>query len=242
MTRTDAYRNFEANSDELLAMMKLLMPVELQRVIATVEKRILRQLQKTTHANVKILRAALSDLTSTVDQYVRGRTMLQDWMAAALVTVVHAYLEDGLVFIATKNPELLKTADALDNDRVIEAASIDELRAELRKQWADKTLHGGPEKWLPRLRRMGARGYKKDCAFRLQHLWDTRNLIVHGRGIATTAYLRRQGKPSVKPGDRVRVGTGLLVWWAAGVEDFVDHTDQFFVRYGTNQRRRANWR
>jgi len=232
MTRTDAYRNFEANFGELLATMKLLMPVELQRVTTTVEKRIHRQLNKSTPSNVKAIRTAVSDLTSAVDEYVRGRTMLQDWMAVVLVTLVHAYLEDGLIFIATKNRKLLRAADSLDNDRVLEAASIEELRAELRKQWANKTLFGGPEKWLPRLHKMGARGYKKDCAFRLQHLWDTRNLIVHGRGIATTAYLRKQKNPSVKPGDRVRVSTGLLAWWVQGVQDFVDATDQFFLRYG----------
>jgi hypothetical protein len=231
MTRTDAYRNFEANLDELLAMLKLARPRDLHRVMRNVGKRIHRQLQKNTAANAKAISSALSDLTSAVDEYITGRTMLQDWIAIVLVTLVHAYLEDGLVFIATKDRRLLKTADALDRDRVFEVTSIEELRAELRKQWANKTLLGGPEKWLPRLHEMGARGYKKDCGFRLQHLWDTRNLIVHRRGIATTAYLRKQGNPSVKPGDRVRVSLGLLTWWLQGVHDFVDSMDQFFLRY-----------
>lgn len=237
MTNTDAYRNFEANLDEFLAMQRLLLPVELQRVMGAVKTRVRRQVNKGTAASMKVISAAVSDLSNAVDGYVRGRTMLMDWTAVVLVALVQAYVEDGLVLIATKNLGLLRTADAIDKNLVFELSSIEELRAELRKQWAKKTLAGGPKKWLPCLRDMGHQVQKKDAVVRLQHLWDTRSLIVHGRGIATTAYLRPQTNHSIKPGDRVHVGTDLLKWWMRGVEDFVDPLDQFFLTYGAKTSR-----
>jgi len=234
MIRTEAYRTFEANVDELLAMFKLLMPVELQQKVKKVEKSIRRH-RKNTPARARVIEKAVSDLSSTVEDYARGRILLLDWTSAVLVTVVLAYMEDGLVFVATKNPDLLKNAHPLDNDRILQAVSIEDLRTELRRQWANKKLLGGPLKWLSLLNEMGAKQYTKDCDFRLQHLWDTRNLIVHGRGIATVPYIESYKKPALKLGDRVHVGPGfkVLKWWMAGIEDFVNSTDQFFTNYGT---------
>lgn len=241
MTTTDAYTNLAANLDDLLAMQKPLMPVSVQRAAAAAKKCIGRQLRKeSTSRNYKLMLRVVSNLSSLVDDYLdylRGRALLQDWISVVLVTLVLGYLEDGLVFVATKNPNLLKNADPLSNDQLIHAASIEDVLGALRRQWANRTLLGGPEKWLSSLRNMGAKKYKKEYAFRLQHLWDTRNLIVHGRGIATTEYLRKYKDPTLNPGSRVRVSTKILTWWVEAIQDFVDSTDPFFVNYGAKTSR-----
>jgi hypothetical protein len=236
MTRTNAYNNFEANSRELVAMTKLLMPPnDLQRKLKNVSTKIDRRLERNSLVDAKTRAKTLSDLkslTSTLGDYVTGRVLLQDWMSAVLMTIVLTYLEDGLVLIATKNPRLLEQAEAVNIERILQAPSIDDLRAEVRTQWADKALRGGPKSWLSLLRRLGAKECTRDCASRLQHLWDTRNLIVHGRGIATAAHVAKY--PKVAHGARIHVSTGVLAWWITGVSEFVDATDEFFQNYGVN--------
>ena len=129
--------------------------------------------------------------------------------------------------------QLVEKYRTLPFERVFEADSFKDLKAALRQQWGKKTLRGGPEKWVKRLMAIGTRGFKDDCTFRMQHLWDARNLIVHARGIADRIYPKKYAKLKLKPGERVRVAATLFRWWLDGLKDFIEPTDQFFSRYGS---------
>ena len=156
-------------------MLHLMMPHELKQTVTKAGSRIERQLKKQTgSANVKRVAGAVSEISKATERYRRGRALFQDWSSAALVTIVQAYLEDGLTLLSTKIASLLGNEIALQHDLILNAQSIDDLRSEVRRQWAAKATLGGPNKWLPMLQKLGARRYSKDCAFRLRHLWDTR--------------------------------------------------------------------
>jgi hypothetical protein len=233
---TSALVNLKANLGRLTAIIELLrvgLNVDVVVPASGINKHLSRQLKmKMPKVNLTTLKRGVSNISLGIDKYVQRKGLIYDWYCVMVVAFVEAYLEEGLVLIATKNQTLLASGDTLSYQRVFEVNSLDDLKIELREQWAKKTLRGGPEKWLDRLKNMGARGYTKDCSFRIQHLWDTRNLIVHAQGIASAAYLKKQGKASLKPGDRVRVDETIIAWWNQGVADFVDPTEQFFLAYG----------
>jgi hypothetical protein len=150
-----------------------------------------------------------------------------------LVTFLETYLEDGLISMAAKNPTLMKDARPIDSNRVLEVASIEELRNELQQQWAHNALRpGGPETWLKRLKAMGARGYDIEAAHKVQHLWDTRNLIVHSRGIPSISYARKYRNLGIKEGVRIDVTNNQFNRWLDAIKSFVRTTDAFFVKYG----------
>jgi len=83
------------------------------------------------------------------------------WQAMMLVTATEAYLLDALSYAAGCNHRLMKdseqTASYAD---VLNAASVEDLAAEMRLSWARGFVDkGGLRVWRQRLERMGARGY-----------------------------------------------------------------------------------
>ena len=127
----------------------------------------------------------------------------------------------------------MKDAPPISHNRALEVDSIEELRNEVRQQWAHDFLRpGGPETWLRRLKNMGARGYDDEATLQIQHLWDTRNLIVHSRGAASVAYARKYATSEVKRGERVKVGINQFQHWLNAVKSFTICTDAFFLKYG----------
>jgi hypothetical protein len=226
------------------------LPVELKRRVLRPASSVLRRVsQAKKHASEiktseddnsqgkvrfegKWLERGASQFTTGVGTYIQLQQMICEWSGVMLVTFIEAYLEEGLMLIATKNPKLLKDAEPLNNETVFEADSIEGLKDELRRRWANKTVKGGPENWFTRLERMGARGYSEDCRFRLRHPWDTRNLIVHAQAKVSPAYLRKyQHEIGLKAGDRLRVNGHTVVWWGQGLKDFFEPTDRFFASY-----------
>jgi hypothetical protein len=178
----------------------------------------------------------VSEISTATEQYVKAHTLTYEWTSVMLVSFIEAYLEESLTLIAKKDPALLKNMDPIPSDKVLNADSIEELKDDLRQQWANKTLKGGPKEWLKRLQAMGSPQYKKDSCFRMEHLWDTRNLIVHARGIATRRYAITYKTPQVvKAGDRIIISGNILTWWFQGIAEFVDPTDQFFLKYGNRK-------
>jgi len=74
------------------------------------------------------------------------------------VTFTEAYLEDGLIGLPEKNPNLLNDAPPIPPNKMMEAESLDELRQKITRHWAHQKIEGGPRKFVPRLKKMGARG------------------------------------------------------------------------------------
>jgi len=106
------------------------------------------------------------------------------------------------------------------------------LRSELRQHWAQRVLRpGGPETWIKRLQRMGASGYENSVCVEVQHLWDTRNLILHSRSIATVAYARKYKASGVKSGTQLSVSNDRFGLWLEALKSFMDCTDAFFLKY-----------
>jgi hypothetical protein len=74
-----------------------------------------------------------------------------------------------------------------------------------------------------------ARGYDEKEIFRVEHLWDTRNLIVHSRGIVDVAYTKKY--KHLQKGVHVKVNLAQLHWWLPALKGFIECTDQFFLNY-----------
>ena len=61
----------------------------------------------------------------------------------------------------------------------------------------------------------------------MQHLWDTRNLIVHARCIADAAYAKKYANRGAKVDVEVRVNLHSLEEWLEAVKEFVKWVDAF---------------
>ena len=77
---------------------------------------------------------------------------------------------------------------------------------------------------------MGARGYRPNTSTFMERLWGVRHLIVHSAGIVTQEFVQRHGHFQKKIGDHFIVTNNHLTEWLAGIYDFVEVTDSFFVK------------
>jgi hypothetical protein len=222
--QTDAMTNFEANVGLLVAFINRLKPSDIQRSAKSAIRVVARY--KADPKDTKPIERAVAKLTELTSEWSKVREISFEWMSVMLVTFTEAYLEDGLIGLPAKNPNLLKDAPPIPPNRMIEAESLDELRQEITRQWAHQKIEGGPRKFIRRLKDMGARGYNDTDIYRLEHLWDTRNLIVHSRGIVDAVYLRKYKHR--QKGDRVTINLG---WWLPALKNFTEATDQFFLNY-----------
>jgi hypothetical protein len=156
-------------------------------------------------------------------------------MTVMLVSFLEAYLEDGLIEIAVKNPKVIENP-AIEPNRLLEIESIDQLRAEIRLNWAQASLRpGGPVTWVKRLRVLGAAEIKGTTLSKMQHLWDTRNLIIHSRSIASNAYARTHTALGFVAGKEVVVASPLFEGWLIGLKDFLFWTETFLLKYGSKR-------
>jgi hypothetical protein len=116
---------------------------------------------------------------------------------------------------------------------VFELGSIEDLRNEVLSNWAHNELRpGGPETWYRRLRKMGAPPLDQNAVRSVQHLWDTRNLIVHSRSIATPAYAKKHAHMRVSAGKPVAVTLSQFGDWLPHVKQFVQHwADGFLLKF-----------
>ena len=64
----------------------------------------------------------------------------------------------------------------------------------------------------------------------MERLWGVRHLIVHSAGIVTPEFVRRHSHFQKKIGDHFIVTNNHLKEWLAGIYDFVEVTDSFFVK------------
>jgi hypothetical protein len=69
---------------------------------------------------------------------------------------------------------------------------MDELRAAMTRLWAHDALRpDGPRTWVRQLKDMGAKKpIDQGVVSEVEHMWDTRNLIVHSRCVADATYAK----------------------------------------------------
>jgi len=154
-TKTDAYMNFENNLDHIMRMLKMIPTADAQKHVVSLKrlsKRIFRNAKRVRKGVHTDLDRTLSDVTvelteisAKINEFVALHNLLWDWTSVMLVAFVEAYMEEGLEYIATKNPGLLKNADPLSFESIFEVDSLADLKDEIRRQWARKTLRGAGE-------------------------------------------------------------------------------------------------
>lgn len=153
------------------------------------------------------------------------------WQVVMLVTCAEAYLQDLLAIAARIDPKLMdKSQQVAPYADVISSTSLDELASEMRARWARGWLSdGGPTRWISRLGKMGARGYSKGLATRLELIWGIRHVVVHAAGVASADFVRRH--PGIAAaGGRVWVGTKEFGEYVESAKGFLEPTERFFVR------------
>jgi hypothetical protein len=153
-------------------------------------------------------------------------------MTVMLVSFMEIYLEDGLVEVGKKNPILVK-GNPVGTNMIFEANSIDELKADIRRNWAHNELRpDGPKRWYRAVSDLGARPLDEKVVNALQHMWDTRNLIVHARCIADAAYAKKYAHLGAKRDQTVKVNLHTFGSWLGPVRAFLEWADVVFVNYG----------
>ena len=132
-------------------------------------------------------------------------------MAVFFVAIVEAYLKDVLIYAAKMDSSLMEQLEQT-------ASHKERLNAR------------GPEGWIKSLEAMGARGYRPNTSTFMERLWGVRHLIVHSAGIVTQEFVQRHGHFQKKIGDHFIVTNNHLTEWLAGIYDFVEVTDSYFVK------------
>jgi hypothetical protein len=152
-------------------------------------------------------------------------------MTVMLITFLENFLEDGLMEVAVKNPQIIKKVE-FQAIKIFETESLEELRTELRRSWAHDALRpDGPGTWYRTFRDMGAPSLEEKVVQSLQHMWDTRNLIVHGV-IADVAYAKKYSNRGAKVGVEVKVNLHSFAEWLIPLKQFVEWVDTFVFNYG----------
>lgn len=192
----------------------------------------------TSDSQERIARRKLEGVNAALDKVL----VLLEWAPVILVTAVEAYLQDVLASVAAVDTTLMaRSNQTVSYLELTRAVSLQDVLEQGRLRWARNVLdNGGPSYWIKRLERMGARGYDKDTATRLERLIGTRHVVVHSAGIVTRDFVGRHGAVA-RFGERVPVTLALQSEWAAAAFDFAGTTDKFFVgrwpALGSPQRR-----
>jgi hypothetical protein len=233
--QTEARKTFDANIEPMNALVHRLHPKELIRATKSVKRAREKWIETKDKADVKALTRATASLTKTTNRWLGLRKFSFESMSIMLVVFLEAYLEDGLIELATRKPAVLRDVPAPEASRVFEVETLDKLRDEVRRRWAQSKVHGGPEKWGKMLTGMGARGYVKEEMHALQHLWDTRNLIVHSRSIMSAAYAKKYKSFGALSGMKIVVALDIFSLWLKAITSFMDVTDAFFLKFGSEK-------
>jgi hypothetical protein len=173
-----------------------------------------------------------------VEQFTGGYAATRQWLPVMLVTIVEAYLIDVLVYAAKTDPSIMKSSNqSASYGQVRQAQSLEHLIEELRFRWARNFVDdGGPDRWIKKLSRMGARGYRSQTAEEMETLWGIRHLIIHTAGVVTQDFVRRHPNMSLKVGENFPIHTGQFRGWIEVIYHFVDVTDLYFVERLRNKR------
>jgi hypothetical protein len=234
--KSGALKNLENNFDDVLAFMERIRTDELNQAAKRLKKSIEKETASIPKINVKRLTRSVEAYGQANEKWLAFYRPANRWMTVMLVTFLEGYLEDVLIEIARKNPQLVKDV-AIDARSVFQIASIEELRDEVRRQWAHNELRpDGPRRWYRAIKDRGAKQLDQSIIHEMQHLWDTRNLIVHGKGIIDASYAAKYSDRGAKRGQQVGVGTAAIQRWLERISKFVDWVDEFCLSYCKNKR------
>ena len=238
--QTRALMAFEQNLDSIGHMLKLTKhQMALMRDQSAQVARVASFLPKarsdiaTKPGQAKLVRSMnrLSRSLKTLTVRIEGFHTITLWQVVMLVTCVEAYLQDVLAAAASADPELMSKSEqtALYAD-VIGATSLETLANDLRARWARGWVNdGGPNRWIERLDKMGARGYPNDLGRRLERFWGIRHVVVHAAGVATADFVKRHPGVVKAAGNRVRVASQDLERFFTAVGEFINPTDRYFL-------------
>jgi hypothetical protein len=231
-TKTVAAKNFEANLDEISTFIKRMRSEDVLRAMKALERAVKKEVASIPNINAKKLERATAAHTNAIQKWVEFMYPACRWMSVMLVSFLQSYLEEGLIDIAARNPSIVKGID-IQSSSVFEIETIEELRNEVRLSWAQSALRpGGPMTWRKKLRELGAPKIDDSVVRQLQHLWDTRNIIVHSQSVASAAYAKKYAHMGSKAGQKVKVTLGTFQNWLGPTKAFSDWADDFFLAYG----------
>jgi hypothetical protein len=238
--RTPVYASFESSTDKLSHLMKFILR-GIQRFSDELDTKLGPDAMNivTEIAQVDRVQKISDTLLEPLKQFTGGLLTAREWIPVLLVTTVEAYLKDLLIYAAKIDAAIMESSRlTVPYAEVVRARSFEELKEELKEKfparWARNFVdEGGPDSWIEKLTKMGARGYRPETAKQMETLWGVRHLIVHSRGIATPDFISRHPEIGAKIGERILIRSGQLTAWTTVVYDFVDVTDFYFVqRYG----------
>jgi len=235
--KSDAFQNFEANLEPLNGLVERKIK-RLEKGIRAAQEIVNDKLSADASSDMEVIRIAVDQIGEDVRAYVNETRFTVQWLCVMLVTFVTTYLEDALVYLAVHNPEWMKEADPLSYQAIFEAETTDELRSEMIRRWADKSVQAGPRGWFALLKKLGARDYKDETQFLLTHLWDVRNRVIRDRGTADASFVKAYGSLKLTCGTNIPLTNETLKWWLGGLSHFTETTDRFISRY-TGPRTRA---
>lgn len=164
-----------------------------------------------------------------------ARNSIYEWMAVITVTIVEVYLVDVLSYVASIDPtHMEKSEQSIFYSKLLQASSLEELVSEMQIKWAKNFINdGGPQHWINKLTKWGAREYQPETAQMMESLWGVRHLIVHSAGVATPDFVLRHPYFGTQIGEKIEVSLKKFSSWSNYAFNFVEVTDNYFVnRYG----------
>ena len=249
---TPAFAIFESSTDKLFALLQFILH-GIRGFNDALEHKVTPEVVSIAEEIAQVGKAAsdqeardsavqrISDALKPINHFTGGLLTAREWIPVLLVTTVEAYLEDVLIYAAKVDPAIMESSRAtVPYAKVVGARSLEELREELKEKlpprWARNFLDDherGPDSWIKKLTKMGARGYRPGTANEMETLWRVRHLIVHSRGVATPEFVRRHPEIGAKVGESILIRSAHLTAWITVVYHFVEVTDFYFVqRYG----------
>jgi hypothetical protein len=235
--RTPAYMRFEHN----LSKVKIFIDQSAQRFrdAHKVMKRSGPILQSAVGSDTKtrvrrVLKTAES-LKELSDDLVLGFFAFSEWTAVMLMTFVQEYIEESLVTVAEKKMEIMENVAPIEWKRIRDCQSLEELTQSVRREWAQSRMRGRKiREWFNVFEKLGAPKYDPAHCDTLQHLFDTRNLIVHSASKPSPYYLNRY--PSQlrdAASGEIRVTNPNKHDWLECLKSLLDSTDEFVLKFGS---------
>lgn len=116
------------------------------------------------------------------------------------------YLEELLGLIYSTKPETLRSSEQVRVDFVLEHSSMEALVRSLARRKVGVASLQGTKKLLETFESLGAQVFGRQDIDHGIRLIETRNAIVHNRGIVDETFLKRVSSFPGKVGDRIHVG------------------------------------